>query len=429
MRQQRGYVEPRLDSVTPIKFRMCDTEDWNANCFQILSAQEEVGCTRFTLHVKEGSCWCGGWKSIRSSYGKSEVKVNGQRSKLYQCKQETENGAAIEFLQLRRWKPKITKDKAFLVSILRKKDRGEALRKCSLDALLRLAGAAQDFERASTTAYLRRLIGRAIKEVYGWSLNSKITVKLKFDDRIRIVEVRKLLNSKIEEMDIPVCLRNHARKGVRIVWEKNPSVANLLHNQRLFAHADVSTCSCAGLPYPRIGGHVRFRLSELEDIHPLACNANNIPKLSYSDRGRLLKQEIVAGLESWCNWRGSRPAISNNDLEGCLTGMPDVTTKFLDPRVVQQLKKRFEGLVLTPLDRNPGDTLVLCPKVYYEAMVELFVASAGYVVTAMHEDMVMELMKAELSEAGLMKLEHWDKSGKIGEAYVMPKHKDRCQST
>ncbi|GBG67298.1 hypothetical protein CBR_g437 [Chara braunii] len=296
-----------------------------------------------------------------SSFGRSEVKVNGKQCKLCACKRDMEKGVEMEILHLRRWKPKITKHKDFLISILRNKKRVESLHKCNLEVLLRLTGATQDFHKASTTAYLRRLIG-GVKENYGWSLNSKVTVKLKFDDRIWVVEVRKLLNDQLKMMECPALLRNHARKGVRIVWEKNPSVATLLHNQRVFSRAEVVTCSYAGFSYPRIGGHVRFRLSELEGIHPLLCNANNVPKLSHPDRGSLLRQEIMTGLEGWVNWRGPKPVIRRCDVEACLTGVPDATTKFLDMRAVHLLKKKLDELVMTPLDRNPGDRLVLCPK-------------------------------------------------------------------
>ncbi|GBG87718.1 hypothetical protein CBR_g45872 [Chara braunii] len=134
--------------------------------------------------------------------------------------------------------------------------------------------------------------------------------------------------------------------------------------------------------------------------------------------------EITAGLEGWVNWRGPIPVIERRDVETCLTGEPDVNTKFLDMREVHCLKVRLDGLVITPLDRNPGDTLVLCPKLYFEAMLELFISSTGYVVSDKQEEVVMNAIREELSEAGLMKLAQWDKKGKIGEAYAIPKHKD-----
>ncbi|GBG70947.1 hypothetical protein CBR_g8248 [Chara braunii] len=225
-------------------------------------------------------------------------------------------------------------------------------------------------------------------------------------------------------MMIPNCLKTHARRGVRIVRVKNPSVASLIRNQRSYSRADVVTCSCAVFPYPRIGGHVQFRLQELDDIHPLLCNANNVPKLSHPDREGLLLQEIKQGLEGWGNWRGEEAAIERVEVEACLSVREDTGSKYLDMRTVCGLKKQLEGLVLTPLDRNLGETLVLCPRKYYEAMLQLFVMSAGYRVIREPEGVVMEAMRCEVLDAGLTKLAQWDKKGKFGKVYVMPKHKD-----
>ncbi|GBG74807.1 hypothetical protein CBR_g19318 [Chara braunii] len=147
-RRERGkksspeYASSKLEVVIPIRVRLSDTDDWSANCFQVLLAREEAGCSRFTLRFSGGNCWGGSWKSIRSSFRNSEVKIDGRRCKLCTCKHEMEKGVELEILHLRRWKPKISKDKNFLISILRCKNRVGALRNCNLDVLIRLTGAA-----------------------------------------------------------------------------------------------------------------------------------------------------------------------------------------------------------------------------------------------------------------------------------------------
>ncbi|GBG73180.1 hypothetical protein CBR_g12898 [Chara braunii] len=341
--------------------------------------------------------------------------------KLSECKWFIECGEAIQVCHLRRWKPKTGPDKKFLVSLLRNPRRIEYLRRCSLEVLTRLNGVAGDFQKQSTIAFLRRLISRTIRSCYGWSIGVKLTVRLKFDDRIKVVEVRKLLNDVVLKLDLPTYIGNAARNRNRIVWVKNPSAADLLHNQREYARSDVLTCSCTGLPYPRIGGHVQCRLQNLDNVHPLLCNANNIPKLPHPDKGRLLMKEVCEGFECWANFRGTLPTICRTDVDRCMTASVDAKMKCLDVRVVRDLKIRLNGLVLTPLDRNPGETLVLCPKVYYEAMLELFVRNPGYVVVDAQEALVKAGMKEDVTRLGLQSFVRWEKKGHFGEAYVMPK--------
>ncbi|GBG72827.1 hypothetical protein CBR_g12394 [Chara braunii] len=189
------------------------------------------------------------------------------------------------------------------------------------------------------------------------------------------------------------------------------------------------TCTCAGFPYPRIGGHVQCRLQELDEVHPLLCNANNVPKLNHPDRGKLLMKEVLDGVKGWANFRGVPPTIGWENVTRCLTATLDTKLKCVEMNTVRELKQQLRGLVLTPLDRNPGETLVLCPKVYYEAMMELFVCSPGYAVLTESEHVLMTGMKADAKDMGLQRFVRWDNKGHFGEAYVMPKHNDLTRAT
>ncbi|GBG71517.1 hypothetical protein CBR_g8934 [Chara braunii] len=161
----------------------------NAGIGIAVSGDQETGGLRaFRLLTQGGNNWCGGWKSIKSAFGNSVVKVDGQRRRLHNCKRLLEQGTDLEICQLRRWKPKIGPDKKFFVTILRNPGDLAKLPQCNLEALVRLMDAAKDFQRASTTAYLRRHIARAIKTRYWWSINSRIIVRLRYDDRIKVVQ-------------------------------------------------------------------------------------------------------------------------------------------------------------------------------------------------------------------------------------------------
>ncbi|GBG76749.1 hypothetical protein CBR_g22965 [Chara braunii] len=421
-----GVTPCRTDSaaVLPVKAKIANNDDWMVDIFQLLKSQEEQGCRKFSLCTQRGNSWCRGWKLIRSAFGNSVVKLDGRRTKLFACKKIMEEGARLNIEQLRRWVPKAGPDKKFLRTLFRNPKRMDALKNCSLDVLTRLMKAAADFQKTSTTAYLRRIIARAIKDTYGWSTNARIVVRLKFDDRIRLVEVRKVVNDRIEGMEIPDCMKDVARGDVRIVWVKNPSVANMLHNQRAYAGADVLTCTCAGLPYPRVGDHVQFRLQDLEGVHSLICNANNVPKRTELDRAKQLAVEISVGIRSWPNFRGNDLTITRSDTARCMMSRSHDGEKYLNPVEVYRVKKLLEEFVLTPLDRNPGATLVLCPKLYFEAMMNLFVLLPGYSIITETEATIHTRMRADAKSLDLQQFIRWDSKGKIGEAYVMPKHKD-----
>ncbi|GBG86226.1 hypothetical protein CBR_g41131 [Chara braunii] len=247
------------------------------------------------------------------------------------------------------------------------------------------------------------------------------------DKDIKLAEVRKVVNDKIEGLDLPVCVKKEARNTVRTVWVKNPTVASMLHNQRRFAKAEVQTCCCAGLPYPRIGEHVQFRLQELEGIHPMICNANNISKPDYQDRSQMLCEEIGTAFEGWVNSGDQKTVVEVCEVNKCLTGLRTERAKYLTTREVEQVKAALKGLVVKPLDRNTGESMVICHKVYFEAMMDMFVRSEGYVVETRTEEVVRTQMKAEIKLHNLQLSVKWDGQGDFGDAYVLPKHKDLCR--
>ncbi|GBG82623.1 hypothetical protein CBR_g34993 [Chara braunii] len=419
-----GQYHREPSKVTPVKVRLNEVDDWSMNIFGVLEERERLEYRGFHLFTKGGNLWSGGYKTIRKAFRLSMVEVNGQRVKLSACKQVFKEGGEVEVCYLRRWKSKIGADNIFLISLFRNPRKLKCLEQRSLEELMRLRNAAKDFQNKSTTAYLRRIIVRTIKNVFGWQVNSSLIVRLKFDDRIKLAEVRKVVNDKIEELDLPVCVKKEARSTVRTVWVKSPSVSNLLHNQRRYAKAEVQTCRCAGLPYPRIGDHVQFRLQELKGIHPMIVNANNIPKPDHQDRRRMLREEIGTTFEGWANNRGEKIVVQQSEVDRCLIGSRDEGTKYLTTRDVQRVKVQLDGLVLTPLDRNPGETLVMCPKLYYEGMMDMYVRNVGYIVEVRSEEAIKTQMKIDIKRQQLQRDVRWDAKGDFGDAYILPKHKD-----
>ncbi|GBG71534.1 hypothetical protein CBR_g8952 [Chara braunii] len=164
-----------------------------------------------------------------------------------------------------------------------------------------------------------------------------------------------------------------------------------------------------GFPYPRVGAHVQARLQDIEGVHALILNANNIPKQSHPNHCVLLIQEIELGLQSWANRRGETPFVLPSEVQRCMVAPSGEVAEYLDLRRVRNLGRDLSGRVLTPLDRNLGETLVLCPKLYDEALMDLFVCSSGYVVVEQDEADLHTRMVEDLRKHDLLRFAMWDK--------------------
>ncbi|GBG89631.1 hypothetical protein CBR_g49421 [Chara braunii] len=424
-RAESGVIERDNNrSINPIRVRVSSDDEWSVSVFQILRKQDEIGCRSLSLYIEGGNTWCDKWKGLRKAFGSSCVTYEGKTGCLRVFRKAFEVEGSIAFQYLRRWRARRSVNKPVLISILRNPKRLDTIRRWDLDSLSSLFNSVKDFERKSTRAYLRRLIGRCVKEGFGFNFSARLVFRLLFDDRIKLVEVRKLVNDKLGELTLPPCVTRRARRSLRIIWTRNPSVADLIHNDRAFTRMNVSPCACAGLPYPRVRGHVRVRLREVEGISPLMMNANNVPKINHRDRGRKLGQEVSEGFSNWANVKGNSVLCSPAELTRCMTQDGTQQNNFLDMCEIVEVRRKFSGMVLTPLDRNPGETLVLCPFLYYEGMMTLFVRNAGYVPVMKSESLVVDEMRSKLREEGILDFARWDEKGSIVHAFAMPKHKD-----
>ncbi|GBG85646.1 hypothetical protein CBR_g40375 [Chara braunii] len=160
-----------------------------------------------------------------------------------------------------------------------------------------------------------------------------------------------------------------------------------------------------------VRGHVRFRLREMSGLSLQLVNANNVPKAQRNDRLVMLGSEISDAFNRWTNAKGQSVSCSLQELSGCMTACRMLISGGLDRREVFALKTRLDGLVLTPLDRNPSEILVIGPLLYYEGMMSLFIRNEGYVPVEGKVVTVLEAMKADLQLDGLTEFACWDKKG------------------
>ncbi|GBG68656.1 hypothetical protein CBR_g3197 [Chara braunii] len=91
---------------------------------------------------------------------------------------------------------------------------------------------------------------------------------------------------------------------------------------------------------------------------------------------------------------------------------------------VLRLKQDLDRLVCVPLDRNPGDTLVMCPVTYVEVMRSTFVCNEGYKIIRKGERQVLREWGMDFQHVDFRQLGRWKNDGRLGAAYALPKHKD-----
>ncbi|GBG67899.1 hypothetical protein CBR_g1018 [Chara braunii] len=180
-----------------------------------------------------------------------------------------------------------------------------------------------------------------------------------------------------------------------------------------------------GRVFPRTDGHFCFRSSQVDFVPQFLKNSRNIPGPLRSASRQHLAQQISASFEQV----PFLPKLSTEMfgrvlLDACLN-RNRVVDGFASsgPDSVSYWRDRFANLVRVPIDHNVGDTLVCCPVIYRHGMDKLFLDNQGF-VKCDSEKKVRDLPAARFRDEGLTTLGKWDREGSLGEAYVVPKHKD-----
>ncbi|GBG89721.1 hypothetical protein CBR_g49574 [Chara braunii] len=166
----------------------------------------------------------------------------------------------------------------------------------------------------------------------------------------------------------------------------------------------------------------RTRFTELPDelVPGFVRNAKNITKPGHGVRSEAVLQVI---LEATKHLKGqvSRPEL----LPGTFRCEEHRSLAWTD-EAVRAWGKKFAGLVLTQIDRNTGDTVVFCPVLYRHGFRKLFTWNTNYITVGRAEDEA-ELMKKYREDFREYEMESIGKrrpDGRLGTAYVIPKHKD-----
>ncbi|GBG71373.1 hypothetical protein CBR_g8792 [Chara braunii] len=265
----------------------------------------------------------------------------------------------------------------------------------------RNAKTAGTFSKKKTRNGLCITIHRAFRKKTGTSIRSRITVKVKYDSIVSLKKVREALATVIRE-------NNNLGRSVadiliarsRVIWEKNKTVGQLIHNQRscLLRGYD-QVCRCELFPdTPKINGHVLCRVSELKAAPGFVKNSKNVTA-PHQDSSR--QADITKGIQGAVNTRWTNCSINMerfNYLQKAGTKSAAMTTT-----EVRAWAAEFSQLVFVPVDRNNRETLLLCPTTYVHAFKMTFNLNPSLETIQQEEAAVVKQLKVEFREQKLEK--------------------------
>ncbi|GBG87986.1 hypothetical protein CBR_g46357 [Chara braunii] len=310
-----------------------------------------------------GEVWIDGWKTIRRTFGETRLMIDDKRVLLKHMKERLQQGGTVTFRKIVKMKTTTEKNKLMLTTLLRRPRPVAKLANLTTNKLIRKYRAAGCFTEKKAKLALRWKIDSAIRRKLGTGVRRKVVVKLRFDSCIRKGGIRMMAEHVIDYKLRDRAVAGFMKTRIRVVWMKNKTVGQLLHNQKTFATEEQFQCTCDSFNLPKVEGHVATRFADLEDMPVFLRNSRNITRASTALKKDTLIQAVLDGTK---HIRGSMPTLTVP--EGTIDERRRVSLAWTDGEV-KRWSKRLGGLGLMPIDRNHGDTAVFCPVLWVDADV------------------------------------------------------------
>ncbi|GBG59305.1 hypothetical protein CBR_g32318 [Chara braunii] len=382
----------------------------------------------YKLLSNGGKVQTNNWRIMRRLFGETRVCVGKRTRPLRKCKKILEQEGWVRIRDVKEASPMALELKRKLVQMFKFKKKKEKLRKLLISDLIRYYGAAKIFSTKRSRSRAKKIVTDVVREKFGMQISRRVVTKVRYDEWIKKGEVARLVKRKIGGLPRDNVVKEMVKQRTRVVWIRGPNVGEIIHNHRRYAASGVARCCCIDSFLPKEKGHVHFRLGTWEGCPEIAKNTKNVPKDWVDECGKRVGEEIMSSIHGidWLNVDASFVKVTEIELSRCVD--KSGSTEEGNMEQVINLKKKLDGFVCTPLDRNPGESLVMCAERYAAGMRSTLIANEGYERRKEEEKEILERMGKEYRKRKFGEYGVWKKGGRLGHAYALPKHKDTTKS-
>ncbi|GBG78725.1 hypothetical protein CBR_g27950 [Chara braunii] len=386
----------------------------------VKTAQEEkAGATEVVFIA--GKQWTNGWRKISTVFGMTEVEVRGKMVLLKHAKSACQLGGKVKFVRFRKTTTTTERYKLELIRLLKHPKLTTSLSQQSTTKLVGFYRTANLFGRKEMREKLKLKIDRSLRKKMGVSVRRRVIVEYPYNASIQTTEVRRQTEAVVDGKLSDKALATFVKRKVRIVSTRNRTVGEVAHNHRSHTHTKAVRCPCEACDLPKRDGHVLTRMSEMTDAPRFLQNARNVTRPNAETYWKDIIQGICAATAHLKG--GSRNGVNEAFADSCFKSESERCGAWTESEV-RVWFSRYPDLVLAPVDRNPGDTAMICPVLYRHGFGSVFTWNRDYETVTEQEDEILAKCRRDFEEAGIVEIGKWKTDGRFGKAYVIPKDKD-----
>ncbi|GBG90296.1 hypothetical protein CBR_g50474 [Chara braunii] len=404
-KKERQRVEARVPARRRglLSFTLVEQGKQYFSLVELLEDTYEAGIRVVRLESSGGDVWGEKWSIVRRKFGTSTVLVKEVKMLLGRAKQHLEKGGRFRVAAVVKTESARCRGKGYLRQLLEMPRKQAELKYFGVSKLVFLYRCAREFKTKATRRTLKEKIASVIRKTTGLNIRLKISVGVKYSHRLRKRKIHDTVVLCVGKRKIHPVLKTVLQRRVRVVWKKN----NTVEQDQL----------------PREEGHVLARVAQCSVIPPFLHNGKNVLQSDGGTRPSEVQQAIGRSLGAVMG-RGLYEVADLSDLQEIVSDRAEVRTA-VSEKQAKELAAKLSHLVVVPVDRNPGDLVVMCPSTYYHGLQMMFILNVAYQrESSMTEDEVLAQVKTEYKKLALDKVGAWNPAAKLVKAYVLPKHKD-----
>ena len=312
-----------------------------------------------------------------------------------------------------------------------------------------------------------------MQKSYGFNPFRKLKITVPYANKIKTGVLRKAFLEHMKPVfdSLPKEINHWLLDNVHIRTSRRQCIGDMLVNYKKFAKLDHAHCCCQKLQrsfakykvkLPMVGGHVAFTGDQYEGPrkHILTQNCDNQPTPNSNRDAHVIMGNINDTLSklpwAWRRILQDNGASQFTDVQKlnsvCQHGQTEHTCAH--EKDVTRMAKDLRGACITRLDRNAGKLHVCCPVVYMQAPEKVFdmqnndayevlkpktftdfqkggkinlrnveMLSERYRDGKGSEHDLIKIWGQYYHEKGWAKIAPFNHNGRLGNAYVMFKHK------
>ncbi|GBG60649.1 hypothetical protein CBR_g11874 [Chara braunii] len=388
----------------------------------ILDATYREGKKQIQVVSEGGKVWGEDRALIKRLFGTSTVVAQVRKITLSHSKTWLEEGGRFWISPIVITQNARDRGKGYLQQLLEMPFKRKELSLLSVDKLMHLYNCAGTFKEKEKRRLIKDFLGKAVGRKAGVNIRKRITVQVRYSREVKKSGIRSILITQIESCGLHPAIARIFKRKARVVSIRNKNVAEILCDYKQLSKKPELYCTCKHYDLPIVWGHVLARIADVTELPTLLLNGKNVVRPRLETTEDEVSSNIRLALTDLLGEKMGEQ-LKNLHIAGCFSSERGNHCD-TDEGLVYSVKKRFRDLLITQVDRNAGDLVLMCPSTYHHGLDKLFSWNVAYDEVSSSETEILKVMKKDFVDSSLHKLANWNSKGRIGQAYVLPKHKD-----